>query len=410
MKIVVIETDGTGGMCHYAYMMCQALAEAGADVTLVTSTDYELHFLPHSFTVDTSLRLWPRAESSRPLAAVPSWIRVPALTVRRGWRAVKLFVEWWRLTSRLRGENADVIQLRKIIVPGPRLIRRRLDRTGAVIGQVVHEVGFRDERGLAERIVGRFEQRDFAGADVIFVHNEFVRDQLVETRGVERTRTEIIAHGEGSIFELLDESLDREVSERYRVTSDDQVVLMFGEIRPSKGTHDLIRAMSHPGTAIGRARAIVVGKVGWETDPQALVDLADDLGVADRVSLDFRYVPIGEVAALMRRANVVVFPYRSATQSGVLAAALTFGKPVVVSAVGGLPDVVEAGHNGIVVPAADPVALANAIDNILGDETLASEMSAASLRLRNRYSWSSTAATMLETYHRATEDRSTRIG
>lgn len=410
MNIVVIEPDGAGGMCHYAYMLCQALAGTGADVTLVTSTDYELGHLPHAFAVDASLRLWPRASSARPLESVPSWLRVPALTLRRGWRAVKLFSEWWRVTGRLRKHGADVIQLRNMIVPGAGLIRRRLDRSGAVIGQVVHEVGFRDETGFAKKVISRFEQRDFAGIHVIFVHNEFVRDQLISSRGIDRTRIVTIAHGEGSIFELLDESLDQEVSERYGLGPDDRLILMFGEIRPSKGSDDFLRAMAQR-RGTDQTKALLVGSIGWENDPEELVALARDLDLDDnRTIVDFRYVPTGEVAALMRRAAVVVFPYRSATQSGVLATAITFGKPVVVSAVGGLPDIVDTGRNGLVVPPDDPVALANAIDEILMDRELASAMSAASLRLRETYAWSNVAAAVLEGYRGAIARRAQEAG
>jgi len=50
-RIVVVEPDGAGGMIHYAYQMCSALSAAGAEVTLITRTDYELAALPHTFQV-----------------------------------------------------------------------------------------------------------------------------------------------------------------------------------------------------------------------------------------------------------------------------------------------------------------------------------------------------------------------
>jgi glycosyltransferase involved in cell wall biosynthesis len=405
MKIVVVEPDGAGGMCHYAYMLCDALAGAEADATLVTATDYELAHLPHRFTVEASLRLWPRATGSRPLQFLPGLIRVPALAVRRGWRAVKLFVEFWRLTGRLRRRPPDVILLRHLVVPGGRLIMSRLQSTGAVIGQVVHEVGFRDETGLAKKVIARFELRDFAGIDVIFVHNQFVRDKLVAMRGVDPGRIHLIAHGEGSIFGLLDESLDREVAERYGLAPEDRLILMFGEIRSSKGSDDLLHAAALLPLDL-HAKTLVAGLVGREVDPAWLPTLVGDLALGDRVILDFRYVPTGEVAALMRRAAVVAFPYRSATQSGVLATAVTFGKPVVVSSVGGLPDVVIDGGNGLVVPPADPPALADALSRILGDPELAAAMSEASVRMRERYSWSNVAANMLGALRQAMDSHS----
>jgi Trk K+ transport system NAD-binding subunit len=59
MKIIVVETFGTGGLIHFSYQLCRALADKGCDVTLVTSDDYELTAYPHNFHVDAFMRLWP---------------------------------------------------------------------------------------------------------------------------------------------------------------------------------------------------------------------------------------------------------------------------------------------------------------------------------------------------------------
>jgi hypothetical protein len=75
-RIVVVEPDGAGGMIHYAYQMCTALAAGGADVTLITSTSYELAALPHSFRVIPMMRLWPTIPTFRPR---------PALLPQRPW-------------------------------------------------------------------------------------------------------------------------------------------------------------------------------------------------------------------------------------------------------------------------------------------------------------------------------------
>ena len=62
MRMYLVETDGAGGMIHYAFQMASALSEAGADVTLITGVHYELAGVDAPFHVDPRLRLWPAVE------------------------------------------------------------------------------------------------------------------------------------------------------------------------------------------------------------------------------------------------------------------------------------------------------------------------------------------------------------
>src|SRR5512146_668340 len=75
-------------------------------------------------------------------------------------------------------------------------------------------------------------------------------------------------------------------------------------------------------------------------------------------------------AELFRNASVVVLPYIEASQSGVVPLAYQYGKPVVATHVGGLPEAVENGRTGLVVPPRDERALASAILRLLGDAEL----------------------------------------
>jgi glycosyltransferase involved in cell wall biosynthesis len=85
------------------------------------------------------------------------------------------------------------------------------------------------------------------------------------------------------------------------------------------------------------------------------------LGIGEHVRLLNRYVPDEEVGELVAACDVVVLPYRAATQSGVVLVAYAGACPVISTRVGGLPEVVEDGVTGYLVPPEDPVALADAI-------------------------------------------------
>ena len=75
-----------------------------------------------------------------------------------------------------------------------------------------------------------------------------------------------------------------------------------------------------------------------------------------------RYIPDRELSRLMQRASFVVVPYTSASQSGVVATAYAFGKPVISTSVGGLREMVVPGRTGLLVPGNDAISLARAME------------------------------------------------
>ena len=94
-----------------------------------------------------------------------------------------------------------------------------------------------------------------------------------------------------------------------------------------------------------------------------------------------RYVADDEVGSYFRAADVVVLPYVSATQSAVVLTAYSFGRPVIVTRVGGLPDVVDDGVTGFVVPARAPEELARAMTRFF-DENAGERMTRRDSRAR----------------------------
>ena len=102
------------------------------------------------------------------------------------------------------------------------------------------------------------------------------------------------------------------------------------------------------------------------------------------------YLPDEQVEALLKAADVVVLPYRSATQSGVTHVAYALGKPVITTDVGGLAETVRPGETGLVVPPEDPAALARAIVRFFA-EHMGPTLSAGVESLRKAHSWETLA-------------------
>jgi glycosyltransferase involved in cell wall biosynthesis len=124
-----------------------------------------------------------------------------------------------------------------------------------------------------------------------------------------------------------------------------------------------------------------------------------------RVRFVTRFVDDAEIPPIFRRADLVVLPYLDAEHSGVLYTGLAFGKPMVLSAVGGFPEVAEAGAARLVAPG-DTTALAAAIEELTKDESARAELAAAATRAAaGPFSWDEAARRTLGLYRELIEAR-----
>ena len=135
-------------------------------------------------------------------------------------------------------------------------------------------------------------------------------------------------------------------------------LLFFGQIRPYKGLEYLMDALPNV-LARMECTLLIVGEFYW--GEEAYRQRISRRGLGERVRIVNRYVPNEEVELYFRAADLIVLPYVTASQSGVLQIAQSFSLPAVATQVGGLPDQVSHGNTGYLVPPRDSEALANAI-------------------------------------------------
>jgi glycosyltransferase involved in cell wall biosynthesis len=134
-------------------------------------------------------------------------------------------------------------------------------------------------------------------------------------------------------------------------------LLFFGFVRPYKGLDVLLDAMA---LLEGRDAHLTIAGEFWSGLDDCRARIAS-LELERRVELLPRYHSEQETAELFARADAVVLPYRSATGSAVIPLAYHYGKPVIATRVGGLPEVVLEDRTGLLVPPGSPAALASAI-------------------------------------------------
>ncbi len=160
-------------------------------------------------------------------------------------------------------------------------------------------------------------------------------------------------------------------------------LLFFGFVRHYKGLDVLLHSLQRIRQKLD-CQLIVAGE--FYDDEAEYRQLIKALGLTEAVRLFNRYIPNEDVPYFFSAADVVVLPYRSATQSGIVPVCYYYQKPVIASAVGGLPEVVEPGKTGFLVPPEDPEALAEAILTFYeqgGEKAFQHGLQ----RARDRFSW-----------------------
>ena len=149
-----------------------------------------------------------------------------------------------------------------------------------------------------------------------------------------------------------------------QVCADENLILFFGRIWEYKGLEYLIRAEPTVTSKVPQAKIVIAGR-GEDFDRYRRLMVHPENFIVYN-----EYVSDEKRADLFRRASVVVLPYTEASQSGVIPIAYHFGKPVVATDVGGLPDMVEHGRTGLLVPPRDANALAEALILLLQNKEL----------------------------------------
>lgn len=140
---------------------------------------------------------------------------------------------------------------------------------------------------------------------------------------------------------------------------EEKLLLFFGFVRDYKGLRYLIQALPQIKKELDTVKLMIVGAFG--NDKEEYLQLIKSCDVEDCVEVTDGYTPDNEVEKYFAACDLVVLPYESATQSGIVQIAYGFEKPVIVTNVGGLPDVVIDKKTGYIVEPRNPQQLAQAV-------------------------------------------------
>jgi glycosyltransferase involved in cell wall biosynthesis len=357
----------------YDHALAAGLAAAGAEVELITSRfAYGPVMAPDGYRREELFyRLAGRVGSARARRLVKLAEHVPDM-----------------LRCRRRARGAEVVHFQWLTVQhldGPLLPPRS---PGRPLLLTAHDILPREARPGQRRA----QRRLYSRFDAVVVHSEHGRRRLVEELGVEEERVHVIPHGAFAHLAaqpVPEGALGSVQGDGDRSQHEPPVVLCFGLMRPYKGIDVLLEAWR----GIEGAELWIAGMPRMDIAPLRRT-------APPGVRFVPRFIGDTELPDYFRAASLVVLPYREIDQSGVLFTALAFGKPLLLSDVGGFPEVARTGA-ARVVPAGDASALHGALAGLLADPASLREMAArASEAAAGEYSWQSIARRTLALYER----------
>lgn len=250
-------------------------------------------------------------------------------------------------------------------------------------------------------------------ADRVLVNAESIRDWLVE-QGVPRHKIALIRNGiDLSLYEHTANTPD--IREELGIPTAARLVIMLARLNPQKGIDEFLHAAAEVRKRHPDVHFLVVGdKLDYKDG--AVVSDVDYHSYLHRLT---ETLNIGhctwytghrtDVPALLAQSSVSVLPSHSEGLSNSLIESMAAGLPLVATNVGGNPELVNHGINGLLVPVMDHNALAGAINTILGDASLASSFGKASRRLcEEQFSMSRMAEATQHIYLHELEKRDCR--
>ncbi len=218
----------------------------------------------------------------------------------------------------------------------------------------------------------------------LFVHGESIKNKLL-TDGIKENRITVIPHGTYSFLRKY---------KKGNCDSKEPIVLFFGRILDYKGIEYLLKAEPLITREIKNAKIIIAG----EGD---LTKYTKYIKNEKNIEFINRYIADEEVANLFQRARLVVLPYIEASQTGIIPIAYSFKRPVVVTNVGSLPECVEDGKTGYLIPPKDYGAIARAVTKLLKEARLCREMGEnAYERMEQSMDWGKICDKVINSYGR----------
>jgi len=379
LSAAIIEpVGGHGGMDYYDFGLCNGLASSGVDTTLYTCGTRLPE--PRSFVLKPYFSgLW---DAKGRLGKGARFIRGMERSLRDARSAGSRIAHFHFF-------HTTVLELASL-----RMAKLYGHRTAVT----VHDV-----ESFSSGSSASMARRIFDAADLLIVHNTASMEALLAIAPSAAGRSVIVPHG--NYIDYVRAVPKEDALKRLGIEGRGPFVLFFGQIKKVKGLDILVSALPDVAARFPGMRLIIAGKV-WKDEISEYSSAIENAGLSGRVISHIRYIPDELVPYYYSAADIVALPYRKIYQSGVLLMAMSYGKPVVVSDLPGMTEIVRDGVNGFVFKSGSAEALSGSLLSALSDNERLSRMGKAGYRTAaDGYGWKEIGGKTAEAYSSLLEGR-----
>jgi glycosyltransferase involved in cell wall biosynthesis len=333
---------------HYVENLCRALAGLDLQVELITSSPLFEQSGPISpFPVEN--RFFKIMEGAR-----QGFFRRHA-TVRRALKLLGYPFGLWRTWRALKLQQPGILHVQWALVPWlDALLIRKLRSQGWRVVYTAHEVVAELEQPFRRWMYRRI----YREVDALIVHTPGLAKKLSDDSGDLLREVRVIPEGISTF--PLSPNVDQSVARRaLGLDPSGPLLLFFGMIKRYKGLECLLRAWPRVKQEFPNARLLIAGEAMVPMRP--FHRLIGALKIEDSVVLRAGYVPRSEAQYFFSAADAVVLPYLRISTSSIVPMAYRYGRPVIATSVGGLPEIVRDGETGYLVPPCSEAPLSEAI-------------------------------------------------
>ena len=291
--------------------------------------------------------------------------------LKKATRILKYYLKLIRYAARARTQIFHILWNNKFETFDRTLLTLYYRCLGKKLVLTVHNVnaGIRDSKdSVLNRLTLRIQYRL---ADLLFVHTEKMKRELIEQFGVQETKIAVIPFGINNSIPCT-KLTPSEAKSMLGLQDSLKIVLFFGNITPYKGLEYLVTAFQSVISRNSEYRLIIAGRPDnceeyWVSIRQAI----DKNLTCGSIVVRAEQIPDELAEIYFKAADVLVLPYRHVYQSGVLFTGYNFGLPALAADVGSLKEEVVDGKTGLVFKAEDAVDLARAIEQYFASDLYA---------------------------------------
>ena len=255
---------------------------------------------------------------------------------------------------------------------------------------------FDHDAGKIKKILSSIAIKRIANySDLCIVHT---KENSTKLKNIVKNDVNSIILPLGPLNDLKHLENPNEIYELYNLDKKKKYILMFGVVRKYKGLEYAIKAMKFLNkTDYTDYQLLVVGEI-WINLRQEK-GLIYKYGLENKIIFIDKFIPDGHILPFFKIAEIIIYPYSSATQSGSLNFAFSATKPIIATTVGGFKEILKDQVNGLLIPPKDPHKLANAILKLIENQELAKKIAENGYKyFQNNFSWNIIIKKMLNAF------------